>query len=201
MRLLTHIKALGDATNRTKAKDAKPKARPRPRSDSLPVCNLTQRDFSITTPSDGAIARRRSTKHVPTNTIEVVEDRHPLLHAGSIEQTPDPSSTGSAFNCCIRTTNQHNPYFPAIPQSRKRKRDLDGLVRRVKSVRLSVNKKMLQEMFDESQNDMRRFEIRGAALEAEPMRDELEVTSSEDAIRRHDLVLQARRDSMPFRTF
>ncbi|KAF2216932.1 hypothetical protein CERZMDRAFT_89733 [Cercospora zeae-maydis SCOH1-5] len=201
MRLFTHLKALGNATTHlptTKARDAKPNTRPRPRSDSLPVCNITQREFSITAPSDGSIARRRSTKNVSSITTEVVEDKHPLLHANSIQQTPDSSPAATALTCRIRSTNQHNPYFPAIPQGQKRKRDLDGLVRRVKSVRISVNKKLL---IDESQNDLRRFQVRGAAIEAEPLRDELDITSSADAIRRRDRVLQARCDSMPFRTF
>ncbi|PIA89675.1 hypothetical protein CB0940_07351 [Cercospora beticola] len=204
MRLFTQIKALGDATNRlpkTKGRDAKPKAKPRSRSDSLPVCNITQKEFSIATPSAGSIARRRSEKHVATVTTELMEDKHPLLHADSMEQTPDPSPTVTALTCCVRPTNQHNPYFPPLPQNRKRKRELDGFVKRVKSVKLSVNKKMLMELFDESQNDLRRFQIRGAAIEVEPLRDELDITSSADAIRRCDLVLQSRSNSVAFRTF
>ena len=74
-------------------------------------------------------------------------------------------------------------------------------MRRVKSVKLTVNTKMLMDLFDEHENDMRRWQIRNPAIEAEPLRNDLDVATSADAIKRCGEVMQSRRASLAFGAF
>ncbi|KAI5362665.1 hypothetical protein Slin14017_G063460 [Septoria linicola] len=198
MRLFTHIKAFGEAAN---CLSTDTKSRTRPSIKHRPLSNITHEEFVITTPSDGVIARRRSMKEATTTTNEVdMDEKHPLLHADYIEWTPDPSPSAATFTFSVKPPNQHNPYFPAeaaaTPHSRKRKRELDSIVKRVKSVKLSVNTKMLMDLFDDYENDMRRFQIRAPALEVEPLRDNLAVATSAEAMQRYGAVIQSRRDGL-----
>ena len=201
MRLFTHFKALTEAANCLPAPDIKPRPRTQ-EARKRPLSNITHEEFTITTPSDGTISRRRSMKCADAIESEETEEKHPLLHADYIETTPDPSPTATAFTFSVKPPNQHNPYFPpARSLKRKRKSELGDIVRRVKSVKLTVNTKMLMDLFDEHENDMRRWQIRNPAIEAEPLRNDLDVATSADAIRRCGEVMQSRRASLAFGAF
>lgn len=203
MRLFTHFKTLSEAVHHRCPSQNNNKSRSR-KHQHQPLSNITHQEFTILTPSNGNIARRRSTKSATTTTM--MEEKRPLVQADYVDMTPDACPPTSAFTFTMKLPNQHNPYFPlpAPQQKRKRKRELDsvnGLVKRVKSVKVTVNTKMLIDLFDERENDLRRYELRNPALESQPLQNDLGVATSAEAMQRYNAVMQSRQASLAFGTF
>lgn len=202
MRLFTHFKTLSEAVHRRPSQNNQSRSR---KNQDQPLSNITHQEFTILTPSNGNIARRRSTKSATTTTT-IHEEKCPLVQADYVDLTPDACPHTSAFTFTMKAPNQHNPYFP-LPdpqEKRKRKRELDsidGLVKRVKSVKVTVNTKMLIDLFDERENDLRRYQLRNPALESQPLQSDLGVATSAEAMQRYNAVMQSRKASLAFGTF
>jgi hypothetical protein len=217
-----------DIKTRSRPSTAQQQDNPRERSCS----NLTHDQFSVFSPSVGSIARRRSNKWAASTTTIEDKQPLLHTEATTVPETPPPlpdadlSSTTAAFTFRMKPPPPHhhhhnhhhhhhhhhlNPYFPPPPPppprepslTRKRKRELDDVVRRVKSVKLSVSSKRLRDLFDEEENDRRRYQLRTPALEAseEPLRDGLRVATSAEAMRRSGAVMNARKVSLPLGGF
>jgi hypothetical protein len=114
----------------------------------------------------------------------------------------DASSFTSVFRKGIAAASHDlQPLKRALSQSgRKRKRELDGLVQRVKSVKLSAGTRRLMELCDDSEQDVRRYALRSPALEATPLQDHHQVSSAAEAVERYlDITEQHRRTSYGFK--
>lgn len=211
MRLIAHIKSLGGAAScNPETKKQKPKTLPR----RQPINNLTHERFVILTPERGSIAMRRSIKR---NLNSPIEDQKPLLlpvnnsfdfDFGSDEEKPATRSSSCNVSLSLDANNNDKENHQESSLSRslsirnsslKRKRpELEGLVKRVKSVQVTPSRRQLHEWFDDTELDLKRYAIRAPALEAMPLQDSLAVETAAEAMARHAAVLDHRRASLGF---
>lgn len=185
----------------------KPRSKPRRRQT---INSITKEPFAMHTLDASSLVIRRQLSQKWQAT-----DREPLLphtdNDGKPPSTPNndsienlhPSSPASfKINATAAIADKDCELLTPTKQDRKRKREMDGIVHRVKSAKLTANTKtLMKKMFDESELDARRFQMRSYAIDVLPMRDELRVASSADAMSRPYAVMKYRQDCYGVATF
>jgi hypothetical protein len=189
------------------------------RPKKKPFSKKPQGYFELHPPCYGEIAmRRQPPPEEPDHAHAHATDKNPFLpysnekHADADHEhdhdnaRDDDNSDASSFTSVFRkgmaaASHDLQPLKRALSQSgRKRKRELDGLVQRVKSVKLSAGTRRLMELCDDSEQDVRRYALRSPALEATPLQDHHQVSSAAEAVERYlDITEQHRRTSYGFK--